>query len=151
MIIKLYEAPFSEEFFLNFRKLTAAIFEDSADQDWLESLQWRLKNMPNLTVFLAEDASKLIGYQVGYSTAYNRYYNWLNGIIPEYRKLGIGKKLMHHQHEWLQKSHFKSLEVQIEQHNTPMIQLSLKCGFHISGFMHKDNSPYLIMNRRVGV
>lgn len=149
MNINLYESPFSKAFFSDFRELTATIFEDSADKDWLDSLQWRLENMPNATVFIAEDGSKLIGYQVGYATAYNRYYNWLNGVIPEYRRRGIAKELMRYQYEWLQGSHYKSLEVQIEQHNTPMIQLSLDCGFNISGFYEKDDSPYLIMSRRV--
>jgi ribosomal protein S18 acetylase RimI-like enzyme len=109
MDINLYEISFSEAFFSDFRQLTAIIFEDSADKDWLDSLQWRLESMPNTTVFMAEDSSKLIGYQVGYATAYNRYYNWLNGVIPEYRRRGIGKELMQHQYEWLQRSRYKSL------------------------------------------
>lgn len=149
MNIRTYTPPFSEPFFSDFKRLTAAIFEESADNAWLESLQWRLENMPNVIVFLAFDETKLIGYQVGYATAYNRYYNWLNGVISEYRRQGVAKKLMQHQYEWLQKTHYKSLEIQIEQHNTPMIQLSLYCNFNISGFMHKDDSPYLIMNRKI--
>lgn len=91
MIINHYEASFSEAFLSDFRQLTATIFEDSADQDWLDSLQWRLQNMPNATVFIAEDAGKLIGYQVGYATACNRYYNWLSGVIPEYRRQGSNR------------------------------------------------------------
>jgi ribosomal protein S18 acetylase RimI-like enzyme len=148
-MINLYSKPFTEAFFLDFRQLTVAIFGDRADSGWLDSLPWRLENMPDATVFIAEENSRFIGYQAGYAMSHNRYYNWLSGVAPEYRRRGIAKRLMSHQHDWLEKSRYQSLETHIEQHNTPMIQLALDCRFSVSGFFEKDDYPYIIMHKRV--
>ncbi len=54
MITSLFEAPFSSTFIAEFMRVTKVFFGDNASQDWLNSLKWRLEQMPDVIVFTKE-------------------------------------------------------------------------------------------------
>ena len=148
MIVNLIEAPFSKTFSSEFTHVTKVIFGDDAAQDWLDSLKWRLEKMPDVTVFMAKIDSRPVGFKAGYATAHDRYYSWLGGVDPDFRRRGIATKLMAQQHGWLRKSRFKLLETHVEQDNTAMVQLNLNNGLAITGFFLKDGRPNFVMQKR---
>ncbi len=147
MIVHLSEAPFSDTFISEFVDLVQRVFGDEADKEWLDSLKWRLEEMPDVTVFLAEKESLLIGFKVGYAATDRRYYSWLGGIDPNFRKQGVAKKLMTQQHEWLCNSRFQIIETHVAQKNKAMIQLNLDSGLAITGMFMKKNEPNFIMQK----
>ena len=105
--------------------------------------------MPDVTVFIAGDESRLIGFKAGYATAHNRYYSWLGGIDPDFRRQGIAKQLMNQQHDWLHESRFRLLETHVEQTNKVMIQLNLDAGFTVAGHFLKAGKPTSVMERNI--
>ncbi len=143
------EAPFSDTFISEFMRATKVIFGDKAEEDWLDSLKWRLEQMPDVTVFITEIDSRLVGFKAGYATASDRYYSWLGGVDPDFRRQGIAKKLMNQQHEWLYTSRFQLLETHVEQNNKVMVQLNLGSGLAITGFFLKDSKPNFVMQKNV--
>ena len=149
MTINLFEAPFSNTFIAEFMRVTKIIFRSDADKDWIDSLKWRLEQMPDVTIFAIEIDSYIIGFKAGYATAYDRYYSWLGGIDPNFRKQGMATKLMNQQHEWLYKSRFQLLETHVEQNNKVMVQLNLKSGFAITGFFLKDSKANFVMQKNI--
>ena len=149
MLTRLSEAPFSETFASKFRELTKRIFGAAADESWLDSLKWRLERMPDVSVFVAETDSKWTGFKAGYAIAQDRYYSWLGGVDPDFRKQGVAKELMNQQHIWLRGSRFQLLETHVEQDNDAMIQLNLQSGFNITGLFLKDGKPYFVMQMRL--
>ena len=149
MFVSLIEAPFPNTLISEFMRVTKVVFKNDADQNWLDSLTWRLEKMPDVTAFVAEIDSCMVGFKIGYATAYNRYYSWLGGVDPNFRKQGIATKLMDQQHEWLYKSQFQVIETHVEQNNKAMIQLNLKSGLTITGFFLKDNKPNFVMQKNV--
>lgn len=140
----LIEAPFSDAFIAQFVDISQRVFEQSADQAWLDALHWRLEKMPDVTVFVAEVDGTLVGYKAGYATHPNRYYSWLGGVDPEFRGQGIGKLLMDQQHA---SSRFKSVETHVAQDNAAMVQLNLKSGLTITGMFSKEGEPNFIMKK----
>ncbi len=149
MAIKLSEAPFSEAFISEFTGMAERVFGGAADRSWLDSLKWRLERMPDVTVFVAEAGSRPAGFKAGYAIAQDRYYSWLGGVDPDFRRRGIAKELMSEQHNWLHGSRFRLLETHVEQDNSAMIQLNLESGPNITGLFSKDGKPYFVMQKKL--
>jgi len=147
MKMSLVEAPFSNDFLPEFGSATKVIFGSAADQSWLDALTWRLQKMPDVTVFVVKSDNGVAAYKAGYAIAYDRYYSWLGGVRPQYRRQGLGKQLMDAQHEWLKGSRFQLLETHVEQKNRAMIQLNLNSGFAATGEFMKGGDPYAVMQK----
>jgi ribosomal protein S18 acetylase RimI-like enzyme len=145
----LVEGPFSKHFVDRFVRASERIFGQDADEAWLNSLKWRLTNMPDVTVFTVEKGDRLIGYKAGHALAHDRYYSWLGGADPDYRRRGLGSLLMEAQHNWLSGSRFKQVETYVEPKNAPMVQLNMKHGFIVGGQFMKGDKPFLIMQKTV--
>ena len=145
----LVKAPFSSTFISEFVRVTKVVFGSDADQGWIDSLKWRLEKMPDVTVFVTKVGSRMVGFKAGYATAYSRYYSWLGGVDPNFRKQGIATKLMTEQHGWLYRSRFQLLETHVEQNNKAMVQLNLKGGLTITGSFLKDSKPNFVMQKDV--
>lgn len=148
MTVNLSLQPFSKDFLSDFTHLAKAVFGDEADQEWLAALNWRLENMPDATVFTAHQDDRIIGFKAGYASAYDRYYSWLGGTLPDFRKQGIGSKLMDAQHRWIEQSRFGVLDTHVEQNNKPMISLNEKFGFSVIGSFVKSGKDNLILQKR---
>ena len=149
MDIQLHQAPFDPAFTIQFTTLTQLAFKNDATQTWINGLNWRLTNMPDVTVFTIYEGDHLIGYKAGYATAFDRYYSWLGAVHPDFQRQGIARRLMQAQHDWLAASRFTLLETQVAKVNNAMLDLNLSSGFQISGEFSKKGEPYLILEKTV--
>ena len=149
MHIQLHQAPFDPAFTIQFVALSKTAFGTDAAESWINGLNWRLTNMPDVTVFAMFDDDNLIGYKAGYASAYDRYYSWLGAVHPDHTRKGIARRLMQAQHDWLTASRFTLLETQVAKINNAMLDLNLSSGFQISGEFSKKGEPYLILEMTV--
>ncbi len=147
--ITLLQPPFSATRLEGFRQITASVFAEDASPDWLSSLAWRLENMPDVTIFHAEEDGKPVGFKAGYASAHTRYYSWLGGIVPGFRRRGLARALMEAQHAWLLASRFNQVECHVDQDNTAMIELNVKSGMTVAGSFLKDGHPTIILQKDV--
>jgi len=137
--------PFEDSFFDEFSRISGLVFPTIEP----DSLKWRLVNMPDVTVFTASMENRLVGFKAGYAETENRYYSWLGGIDPKYRKHGIAKTLMSQQHKWLQHSDYRLVETHVSQDNDRMVQLNHAAGLRITGYTMKHGEPYFVMQRSI--
>jgi len=144
--IELIEPPFSDAFVKNFIELNELIF--GGDQ-FPEGIKWRLNNMPKVSVLIAKDGDKMIAFKAGYAITINKYNSWLGGVDSEYRKRGIGRKLMLAQHQWLKEQRFSEVETHVAQSNLDMIRLNQECGMIVSGLFLKNDKPFLLMTKKL--
>ena len=149
MNLQLIQTPLNETFVAQFVSLTQRAFKNEASQNWINGLNWRLDNMPDVTIFIMFQEDRLIGYKAGYATAYDRYYSWLGAVHPDHTRKGIARRLMQAQHDWLTTSRFTLLETQVAKVNNVMLDLNLSSGFQISGEFSKKGEPYLILEMTV--
>ena len=91
---QLLRAPFSEPLIGEIHGLAEKVFGTGID----DGGAWRFENMPD---FQARVGEQLVGFKLGYAHTPTRYYSWLGGVDPEYRRQGIAGGLMHRQHAWL--------------------------------------------------
>ena len=151
MIFHLQTPPFDPPFYNDYVALSEAAFGHPVSDKWNHAVKWRLETMPDLTIFLARSDNQLIGYKVGYATAYNRYYSWMGAVHPDFRRQGIARKLMEMQHQWIDTTRFELLETQVAKSNVAMIKLNGEAGLKTSGLkVSKTGEPYLIMEKWLG-
>ena len=146
---RFLQRPFDKAFIQQFVSLTELTFKTDATQNWINGLNWRLANMPDVTVFTIYEGDGLIGYKAGYASAFDRYYSWLGAVHPDHTRKGIARRLMQAQHDWLTASRFTLLETQVAKVNNAMLVLNLSSGFQISGEFSKLGEPYLILEKTV--
>jgi len=125
-------------------ELSAAIF-GSSDLDF----EWRLSNMPNPSVFLARHAGNLIGFKLGYAMTQVKYYSWVGGVHPSFRRQGVAGKLMEMQHNWLAGCGFKIVETAANQENAPMANVNLKHGFSVCGLRSEPHRVQVLFSKQV--
>ena len=139
MLFHLKTTPFDPSFYKDYVALSEAAFGHPVSEKWVHAVKWRLETMPDLTVCLATLDKQLIGYKVGYATAYNRYYSWMGAVHPDFRRQGIARKLMEMQHQWIDRSRFELLETQVAKNNIAMIKLNGEAGLKTSGMKRTDS------------
>ena len=149
MHIQLNQKPFDLAFINQFIDLSEIAFANAAEESWINGLNRRLENMPDVAVFTMCEGDRLAGYKAGYATSYDRYYSWLGAVDPKFQRQGIARRLMQAQHDWLSASRFTLLETQVSKSNKAMLELNLSSGFQISGEFSKRGEPYLILEKTV--
>ena len=108
---------------------------------------WRMTHMPNVSAFTAHADGGMVGFKVGYAHTSSRYYSWLGGVHPDYRRMGIAHTLAKLQHQWLLGTEFRLVETEASQSNHNMCRLNEKCGFTPAGMRFDKDQPRIIYRK----
>lgn len=77
---------------------------------------------------------RTVGFKAGYELDRSKFYSWLGGVDPEFRRFGIATRLMEEQHAWAKNNGYKSIVTKTKNKFRNMLRLNLSHGFEISGF-----------------
>ncbi|GIN39356.1 GNAT family N-acetyltransferase [Heyndrickxia oleronia] len=91
----------------------------------------KMASKPQLLVITAMDGKKVIGYKIGYAIDKNKFYSWLGGVDPNYRKHGIASMLMEKQHQYLKENGYKVVQTKTMNKWRNMLILNIKNGFDV--------------------
>ena len=114
-----------------------------------DEMVWRLENMPDAVTHYAEENNQLVGFKIAYATRSKRLYSWLGGVLPEYRRRGVGQALMDFQHAWAKERGYLNVETGTIKNNVPMMMLNLRCGFEIIGTYSRAGKTRVLMAKRL--
>lgn len=83
--------------------------------------------------------------KVGFKAGYNRdedgsFYSWMGGVIPEFRKLQVAKKLANAQERWAVKRGYSAITFKTRNYLKPMLIFALKNGFDIIDVIPKEKT-----------
>lgn len=140
---ELVESDVPDSLVLELSALEQRVFGNSD----IDSLRWRVENMPDVTVFLARHGQRLAGFKAGYAVTDKRYYSWLGGVDPDHQRRGLASALMQRQHDWLSQYGYRFVETHVRQDNAGMIHVNFNHGFNVVGVLLKSDRPNLIMRR----
>lgn len=92
-------------------------------------------DIPHLIV-VAEIDQTLIGYKVGYDRDLDgkRFYSWLGAVLPDYRYMGIAKKMADYQEIWASKQGYTHVYFRTRNRFKSMLIFAIKNGFNIIDF-----------------
>ena len=92
---------------------------------------WQESRSPHLVVGRVED--RVVGFKIGYERKPGRFYSWLGGVIPEFRRRGIATELLIRQHRWAARQGYRLVRTKTTNDWKPMLQLNLSQGFDVVG------------------
>ena len=95
------------------------------------------------TIFFAEVDGKLAG-RIRMLKWWNQF-GYVEDLVvnPEYRGLGIGRKLLERGIQWAHENNFPGVMLETQDDNVPACTLYQSCGFVLSGF---DRNVYKAIN-----
>lgn len=96
-----------------------------------EEYRKRLSGTPHLTA-IACIGNKAVGFKVGYERENDgSFYSWMGGILPEFRRCGVARKLADHQEKWARKQGYTKIRMKTRNRLKPMLYFALGNGFNI--------------------
>ncbi|MFH5780043.1 GNAT family N-acetyltransferase [Heyndrickxia oleronia] len=110
----------------------------------------KMASKPPLLVITAMDGKKVIGYKIGYAIDNNKFYSWLGGVDPNYRKHGIASMLMEKQHQYLKENGYKVVQTKTMNKWRNMLILNIKNGFDvIDTYTDKNGLHKIILEKNL--
>lgn len=105
----------------------------------------RLSGIESL-ILVAVTNNRNVGFKVGYKRHQDgSLYSWMGGVVPEFRKLGIAKKLADYQEKWAIKRGYTAIIFKTRNYLKPMLIFALKNGFNVIDVIPKEK----ITNHRI--
>ncbi|TKI07166.1 GNAT family N-acetyltransferase [Martelella alba] len=86
----------------------------------LLELEMRLQHKPH-HLLLAEADGCPVGLVAGYALEPALFFNWLGGVLPAYRRRGIGRRLWMAQEEWAATRGYNKITVKVRNRYTGML------------------------------
>ncbi len=86
------------------------------------------------------------GFKVGYFQNEKVFYSWMGGVLPDFRKLGIGKTLARTQENLLKERKVELLTMKTRNRNKAMLIMAIKNEFKITKAEHRGED---ILNSRI--
>lgn len=108
--------------------LYSNIFNDAEIDFFVE----RIQTQKRLFSIIAYQGKIPIAFKIGYQYNSNTFYSWIGGVLSEYRKKGIARKLAKLQETWASENNFNALRTKSMNQFKPMLILNLKNGFDIT-------------------
>ncbi len=94
-------------------KLIAELMNEIPEFDVAASIaeiEQRLSNKAILLQLIKVEG-EIAGFKLGYALTDNIFYSWLGGILPDFRKLGLARKLLTAQEDWAKQQGYNTIEV----------------------------------------
>ncbi|MCD4796120.1 MAG: GNAT family N-acetyltransferase [Candidatus Cloacimonetes bacterium] len=98
----------------------------------------RFNNKKHL-ILVAYYKNNAVGFKAGYETE-DGFYTWMGGVLQEYRRMNIARKLARSQEKWLKENDFKKIKLKTLNKHKAMIHFALSEGFKIVGCEPDKNS-----------
>ena len=102
-------------------------------------------------MLVAEIEDDLVGFKCGYDRDLGsmKFYSWLGGVLPKYRKMGIAKLLLNKMVDWCRDRRYEVLEFKTFNEHKGMLIFSLKNGFEIVDvrYSEKDDRKRIVLQK----
>ncbi|MDN5200590.1 GNAT family N-acetyltransferase [Fulvivirgaceae bacterium BMA10] len=109
------------------------------DPHGIKIYQERLSNVPYLVLMAYFDGAPA-GFKVGYQREDNgSFYSWMGAVHPDYRKLGIARKLADYQENWARRMGYQTIKMKTRNRLKPMLLFALSNGFNIVAVERKED------------
>jgi len=104
------------------------IGQESFEQFYsMEKFLKRLENK-EYWIYVAKD-KKIAGFKIFYENDDMQIYDWLDAVMPEYRRKGIASRLMKMEIDFARQNNYSKIKLKTHEGHSEMIALCNKFGF----------------------
>jgi GNAT superfamily N-acetyltransferase len=93
------------------------------------SFDQEIEGRQDVLALIAHLEGNPVGYKVGYRYKPGRYYSWTGGVLPDYRRSGVARRMQQWQHAWCRSRGYKNVQFNSFNKFKPMLLFGLSTGF----------------------
>lgn len=109
--------------------------------------RWMRGRRRLLLVAVDTKKRRVVGYKFGYEDRPGRFYSWLGGVHPAYRRRGLGRALMERQHALVARSGYRTIRTITLNRHRAMLLLNLVSGFDIVGTLWSRGELRIVLEK----
>lgn len=117
--------------------------------DWPQRVADILTEHRRWLALFALSGDRVVGVKLGYAERRTRFYSWLGGVDPAFRRRGIARRMMHAQHAWCIAQGIGLVETSTTNDFRGMLLLNLHGGFDIVGTKHSGGRLSILMQKHL--
>lgn len=91
----------------------------------------RIQIKEDVISIIAYKGEEILGFKIGYKYDETTFYSWVGGVLPNYRRKGIAKKLAEIQEKRVREKGYVKIRTKSMNCYKPMILMNVKNGFDI--------------------
>ena len=112
----------------------------------------RFRNRVNVLNLIAEVDRQPVGFCSGFELKPDTWFSWLIGVLPGFRRQGVGAQLMDAEHAWAADHAYRYVRMECHNQHRAVLHLAISCGFDIVGlrYDHERNDNLIIFGKQVG-
>ena len=99
----------------------------------VESFRRRYMGRYNVLQMVARVGGRPAGFFLGFETKPDTFFAWFYGVLPDFRRSGIGSQLMDAAQSWAQQHEYETIRLECHNQHRPMLHLAIDLGYDIVG------------------
>ncbi len=99
----------------------------------VEFFRRRLVGRYNPLLLVANVDKQPVGFATGFELKPSTYFAWLNGVLPNFRRLGIASQLQEAHEGWVREHGYHSIRMECQNGHRPILHMAIKMGYDIVG------------------
>jgi GNAT superfamily N-acetyltransferase len=99
----------------------------------VESFRRRYTGRYNVLQLVARVKDKPAGFFLGFELKPDTFFAWFYGVLPEFRRMGIGSQLMEAAQGWAAQHEYESIRLECHNTHRPMLHLAIELGYDVIG------------------
>ncbi len=111
-------------------ELFNGVFSPTRDEAFF---QRRFQGRHNVSILVAMLGERPVGLVVGFELTPTTYFNWICGVLPEFRRQGVATQLMRGQQAWAQDHHYRIIRFECQNQHRPMLHTAITEGYDLIG------------------
>lgn len=130
-------------------ELYNAVFTPHHDLAFFER---RLRGRTNTLNLIAEVDRRPVGFSCGIELKPNTWFNWLVGVLPDYRRAGIASQLIEAEHAWAADHGYSYVRMECHNQHRAVLYLAIRAGFDVVGVRWDADrqSNLVVLERELG-
>ena len=92
---------------------------------------------------------RVVGLKLGYAVRRTRFYSWIGGVDPAFRRRGIARHLMAEQHRWCAGQGIETVETSTTNDHRGMLLLNVAAGFDVVGSKSTAGRLSILLEKRL--